>query len=428
MWILLKRLFLASLFIIWGLTLVNLILVSAFTFVLFNICLTIFLCWLIPTLTAWSIALIPILKFVFIPWHRQQCRSWTINDQKSRLSIAFFHPYCHYSNGHERVLWTTVESILRTYPTKIQIIIYTGDIDIISDEILHRVKQRFNIDLEVYKESITFINLQSRFLLEAKYYKIWTTLGQNLGSIIVGFEALIRFIPDIYIDSMGYAFTYPCFYYFASIPIISYIHYSTISNDLFEQVNERYLIYNNHQLITNSSLLNSKMKLIYYDIFSYLYGWCGRCSTIVYCNSLRTKKQIEFLWKLPCIHLVYPPCDIEQFVEMSKDEQMMKTIVSIGQFRLEKNHELQIRAFHQLLQRFRRTEDQQKLKLILIGSARHNDDREYIEQLQALVDNLNISDKVQFKVNINFEELKVQLNQAIIGLHTISNGHFGIGL
>jgi alpha-1,2-mannosyltransferase len=307
--------------------------------------------WLIPTLLAWSVAFIPILKYVFIPWHRRQCRLWTINEQKSRLSIAFFHPYCNNGSGNERVLWSTVETIVKKYQNDIQIIIYTGDTDFTPEEILHRVKQRFDIDLEIYENSITFIYLRTRFLIEAKYYKISTTLGQNIGSIIVGFEALIRFIPDIYFDSMGYAFTYPCFYYLASIPIVSYIHYPTISGDIFEQVNERYTVYNNHQLMTNSSLISSKIKLIYYQIFTYVYGWCGRCSTIVYCNSLRTKKQIEFLWELNCIHLVYPPCDIKQFIEMPNDEQIMKTIVSIGQFRLEKNHELQIRVFHQFLQK-----------------------------------------------------------------------------
>jgi alpha-1,2-mannosyltransferase len=352
MWYLLKRLFLVILLIIWGLTLINLILLSAFTFFLVNICLTIFLFWLIPTLIAWSIALIPIIKYVFIPWHRRQCRLWTINEQESRLSVAFFHPYCHNGSGIERVLWTAVESILNKYQNDIQIIIYTGDIDVTPEEILHRVKQRFDIDLEDYKNSITFIYLQSRVLMEAKHYKILTTLGQNIGSIIVGFEAMIRFIPDIYIDSMGYAFTYPCFYYLASVPIVSYVHYPTISSGQVEQVNERYTTYNKHQLITNSSLLGSKIQLLYYQIFTSIYGWCGRCSKIVYCNSSRTKKHIESIWGSACIHLVHPPCDIKQFLEMPKDEHMTKTIVSIGQFRLEKNHELQIRAFHQLLQRY----------------------------------------------------------------------------
>ena len=352
---LLKRLFSVILLSVWGLTLIYLILLSSFTFFVFNIFLTIFLFWFILTLIGWSAALIPILKFVFIPLHRQQCRSWTKNDRQSRLSVAFFHPYCNDGDGVDRVLWTTIETILKKYKNDIQIIIYTGDIDAPTEEILQRVKQHFDIDVEVYKNSITFIYLRSQFLLEAKYYKILTLLGQNLGSIIVGFEALVRFIPDIYIDSMGYAFTYPCFYYLASVPILSYVHYPTISRDVHEQVNRRYTIYNNHELITNSSLLSSKSKLVYYQIFTYIYGWCGRCAKVIYCNSSRSKKHIESIWRSHRIHLVYPPCDIQPFLEMpltDTDEQMTKTIVSIGQFRLEKNHELQIRGFHQLLQRY----------------------------------------------------------------------------
>ncbi|CAF4523327.1 unnamed protein product, partial [Rotaria magnacalcarata] len=33
-----------------------------------------------------------------------------------------------------------------------------------------------------------------------------------------------------------------------------------------------------------------------------------------------------------------------------------------------------------------------------------------------------------FKLNINFEELKNHLNKAMIGLHTMWNEHFGIGI
>jgi alpha-1,2-mannosyltransferase len=330
MWNLLKRLLQVILFIIWSITLIYFIVLSSFTFILFNICLTIFLFWFILTLIGWSISLIPILKFVLIPWHRRQCRLSIQN----RLSVAFFHPYSNNGNGSERILWTIIESILKKYKNDIQIIIYTGDIDITSNEILENIKQYFDIDLEVYKSSITFIYLRSRFLLENK-----TLLGQNIGSIIVGFEALIRFLPDIYFDSTGYAFTYPCFYYLASIPIISYIHHPTIRNNILKKVTEQY---------SNSFL--SKLKLISYELFTYIYGWCGRCSKIIYCNSSWTKEHIESTWGSRNVHLIYPPCDIKQFL-MNKDEEIIKTIVSIGQFRLEKNHELQIRVFHQFLQK-----------------------------------------------------------------------------
>ncbi len=78
---------------------------------------------------------------------------------------------------------------------------------------------------------------------------------------------------------------------------------------------------------------------------------------------------------------------------------------------------------------FRKPEYRQKVKLILIGGIRDNqDDKEYVEQLQILIDNLNINNQVELKLNISFEELKTQLNQALIGLHTMKNEQFGIGL
>jgi alpha-1,2-mannosyltransferase len=354
MWNLSRRIFQAILLLIWASTLIYLICLSTFTFLLLNLFLTIFVCSLLLTLTGWCIAFIPILKFIFIPWYRQQCRSWTTNDRKSLLSVAFFHPYCNDEGGAERVLWTAIETIIKKYKNDIQIIIYTGDTDVTSEEILQRVKQRFDIDMEIHQSSITFIYLQSRLLVEAKYYKIFTLLGQSIGSIILGLEALIRFIPDIYIDSTGYAFTYPCFYYLASVPIISYVHYPTINLDRIKQVNKQCTVYNNPQVIAESSWIN-QMSLIYYGIFAYVYGWCGRCSQIVYCNSLWTKGHIESIWGLRSIHLVYPPCDVKQFLELpliNEDEQTIKTIVSVGQFRAEQNHEVQIRAFHELLQRY----------------------------------------------------------------------------
>ncbi|CAF0826015.1 unnamed protein product [Rotaria sp. Silwood1] len=430
MWYLLfKRLFQLTLFFIWSLTLIFLICLSTFTFVIFNICLTIFLFWFILTLFGWSITLIPILKFVYIPWYHRQCRLWTQNNQQKRYSVAFFYPYYkNDSSSSERVLWFAIESILKKYKNDIQIIIYTGDTNTTIEEILQCVKQRFGIDMKIYESSITFIYLRSRFLIEGNYYNILTSLVQNIGSIILGFEALIRFIPDVYIDSMGYALTYPCFYYFASIPIISYVHYPKINSNLFEQINEEYKTYNNHQSIIKNSILN-KIKLVSYQIYTYVYSWCGKCSKIVYCNSTWTKKHIESIWGTCCIHLVYPPCDVKQFLEMpliNDNEQIVKKIVSIGQFQREKNHELQIRIFYQLLQK--KPDYCQKLKLILIGSIKHNDDRKYLEQLQLLVDKLNISNEVIFKVDIDSQELKTQLNQAIIGLHTMQNDHFGLGI
>jgi alpha-1,2-mannosyltransferase len=66
--------------------------------------------------------------------------------------------------------------------------------------------------------------------------------------------------------------------------------------------------------------------------------------------------------------------------------------------------------------------------LILIGSTRHKKDKEYVEQLRILINDLNINNEVEFKLNITFKELKTQFDQAMIGLNATRNEDFGIGL
>jgi len=63
-----------------------------------------------------------------------------------------------------------------------------------------------------------------------------------------------------------------------------------------------------------------------------------------------------------------------------------------------------------------------------MGSTRDDQDREYVEELKILIENLNMKNEVELKLNIPFEELKSQFNQAMIGLHTMKNEDFGIGL
>jgi hypothetical protein len=211
-------------FILWCCTLVNLICLSTFTFILFSFSLILFIVWLFITCTAWLIAIVPLLKFVFLPWYRKQCRLWTTRMRQSRRSVAFFHPYCCTGSDSERILWTSIRTLVKNYQNDVQIIIYTGDIDMTADEILHYAKQQFDIDMKIYSTSITFIYLRTRWLLESKHYRTFNILGPNLGSIIVSFEALLRFMPDIYFDCTGYTLTYLCCHYLASIPILSYIH------------------------------------------------------------------------------------------------------------------------------------------------------------------------------------------------------------
>ena len=83
-------------------------------------------------------------------------------------------------------------------------------------------------------------------------------------------------------------------------------------------------------------------------MFSYLYGLCGRCSDVTMVNSSWTEEHIASLWGgADSIHKIYPPCDTRQFSEIARtpDASMSEyRIVSLGQFRPEKDHPLQIRT------------------------------------------------------------------------------------
>lgn len=58
------------------------------------------------------------------------------------------------------------------------------------------------------------------------------------------------------------------------------------------------------------SIWLSRCKILYYTIFSLLYGLVGSCAHLVMVNSSWTKSHIVNIWKIPeRTKRVYPPCD-----------------------------------------------------------------------------------------------------------------------
>uniref|UniRef100_A0A8C5LS27 GDP-Man:Man(3)GlcNAc(2)-PP-Dol alpha-1,2-mannosyltransferase n=1 Tax=Leptobrachium leishanense TaxID=445787 RepID=A0A8C5LS27_9ANUR len=337
--------------------------------------------------------------------------------------VAFFHPYCNAGGGGERVLWCALRTLQKRYKDAI-FVVYTGDKEVSEEQILNGALGRFNIKLPL---PVQFIFLKRRGLVEASLYPHFTLLGQSLGSIVLAWEALVNCVPDIYIDSMGYAFTLPLFRYLGGCRVGCYVHYPTISTDMLSVVRSQSARFNNAAYISNNPIL-SRLKLIYYNLFALLYGWVGSCSDIIMVNSTWTFNHILHLWKCSArTNTVYPPCDVQTFLDIKLNEENQggeeHSLVSIGQFRPEKDHSLQIRAFSKLLSKKTSVE---KLKLILIGGCRNKEDEDRVTELKKL--SLELGVPVEFKVNISFEELKRHLSEATIGLHTMWNEHFGIGV
>uniref|UniRef100_A0A9L0SKH6 GDP-Man:Man(3)GlcNAc(2)-PP-Dol alpha-1,2-mannosyltransferase n=1 Tax=Equus caballus TaxID=9796 RepID=A0A9L0SKH6_HORSE len=352
-------------------------------------------------------------------WHRMLSQE-PIEERKSEALPGF--------GGRRKMAaaeggWCLCE--LLRYPEAIYVV-YTGDINVNGQQILDGAFRRFNIRL---MRPVKFVFLRKRYLVEDSLYPHFTLLGQSLGSVLLGWEALTQCVPDVYIDSMGYAFTLPLFKYLGGCRVGSYVHYPTISTDMLSVVKNQNTGFNNAAFITRNRFL-SKVKLIYYYLFAFVYGLVGSCSDVVMVNSSWTLNHILSLWKVGnCTHIVYPPCDVQTFLDIPLHEKKTPghLLVSIGQFRPEKNHPLQITAFAKLLSK-KEAELLPSLKLVLIGGCRNQDDELRVDQLRRLSEDLGVQENVEFKINIPFDELKNYLSEATIGLHTMWNEHFGIGV
>lgn len=68
------------------------------------------------------------------------------------------------------------------------------------------------------------------------------------------------------------------------------------------------------------------------------------------------------------------------------------------------------------------------MKLIFVGSCRHEEDQERVQNLKDLAKHLSLEDTVQFKVNVSYGELLNTYQHATMGLHAMWNEHFGIGI
>uniref|UniRef100_F6W757 GDP-Man:Man(3)GlcNAc(2)-PP-Dol alpha-1,2-mannosyltransferase n=2 Tax=Ornithorhynchus anatinus TaxID=9258 RepID=F6W757_ORNAN len=348
---------------------------------------------------------------------------------KSQTVVAFFHPYCNAGGGGERVLWCALRALQKKYPEALYVV-YTGDNDVTGEQMVEGALRRFNVRLAL---PVKFVFLRKRYLVEASLYPHFTLLGQSLGSVFLGWEALAACVPDVYVDSMGYAFTLPLFKYLGGCRVGCYVHYPTISTDMLTVVREQTAAFNNASFITKNPVL-SKVKLLYYYTFALAYGLVGSCADVVMVNSSWTLSHILALWKAgPRTSVVYPPCDVRAFLDVPLHEKKPPAaapgdlLVSVGQFRPEKNHPLQIRAFARLLGK-EAAKMLPSLKLVLIGGCRNQEDEQRVSHLRELCRDLGVGESVEFKINIPFEELKRYLAEATIGLHTMWNEHFGIGV
>ncbi|CEJ54468.1 Putative Glycosyltransferase [Penicillium brasilianum] len=363
--------------------------------------------------------------------------------------IGFFHPFCNAGGGGERVLWEAVRATQKRWPKAI-CAIYTGDHEVNKTTMLERVENRFNIHLHAPR--VVLLYLTTRKYVVASSYPHMTLLGQSLGSLVVAYDAFTLLVPDIFVDTMGYAFTLAlCKWLFPTVPIGAYVHYPTISTDMLASLDDQSGIQGLNAGAGKG--LKGTVKRRYWQLFAQLYGWVGRHVDVVMCNSSWTAAHIRKLWgtgkdkasndatdptgkgtpSSPAV--VFPPTAVAELessitVDAESERTRHPTLLYIAQFRPEKNHPLVLRSFARFLQERARNPayaDKPQPRLVLIGSVRHaSPDETHIYNLRLLAHELRIRDHTTFLCDASWPAVLSHLGTASVGVNAMWNEHFGI--
>jgi len=361
---------------------------------------------------------------------------------RGKKVIAFLHPYCNDGGGGERVLWVAIrELIMRGVldPNHWDVIVYHGD-DVSDREIAAHAKRRFGVEIPA---AIQFVHLRRRGWIEPKRYPVATLLGQAFGSCVLAAEAIWSAPPDVLVDTTGLHFCLPLMR-LAGVPqLAAYVHYPLVSSDMLGAVKSRKAAHNNASLFARFKA-TAMLKLAYYQVLVFLYRRAGRMSDCTIANGSWTAAHLRSLWGVR-VQTVFPPCDTRTLrtLPLEPPGGREHLILSVAQFRPEKDHQLQLKAFGALMRAWRAAGDlapgaleykaihaKLRPRLVLAGAVRHAADQARLDQLKSLAAKLLMqdADAVTFAPNLPYPELQQLLGRAKVGLHTMWNEHFGIGV
>ncbi|KAK9470996.1 uncharacterized protein V1510DRAFT_421345 [Dipodascopsis tothii] len=333
--------------------------------------------------------------------------------------VGFFHPFCNAGGGGERVLWVAIEATLERYP-EVVCAVYTGDCGVSQGEILDKVKTRFGIELDSTR--VVVVHLRKRYLVAEYTWPRLTLLGQALGSVPLAYEAVGKLVPDVFVDSMGYPFTYPLVAYVLGIPVVAYVHYPVVSSDMLGTVSKIFQL----------------PRYVYWQLFALLYAFVGTFADVVMTNSTWTANHIRSVWwmsrfmdwfmdRSPTLlpRVLYPPCECTELAAADIGAPREPSFLALAQFRPEKRHDVMIEQFARF---YDAAGHDTKYRLVLIGTVRTEVDRERVRQLQKLAARLGVGDNVDFKIELPWADVVAELGRASVGLNVMWNEHFGMGV
>ncbi len=290
--------------------------------------------------------------------------------------------------------------------------------------------------------TVHFLYLTTRHYVLSSTWPRFTLLGQSIGSLILAYDAFTLLVPDIFVDTMGYAFALALSsLFFPSVPTGAYVHYPTISTDMLDSLDR------GGQGINAGAGEGYRgfLKREYWHLFAQLYSKVGSAVDVVMTNSSWTQAHIKSLWGPRRnrrnkttdhdIDVVFPPVAVEELeeavvVSRESEKQRGPHILYTAQFRPEKNHQLILQAFSSFLSSNPELpcHPNTKPKLVLIGSVRDSDDATRVYNLRLLAHELDIKEQVEFVCDATWSQMLEWMRKASVGVNGMWNEHFGIGV
>jgi len=364
---------------------------------------------------------------------------WMIRNSREKGSVAFFHPNCLSRGGGEFVLWSALSALSREDPSR-EYIVYTRA-NVHPHDTLSAVTRAVT-DFGLIEDDpelpnrlakcVKFICVRTSPLIFYPYSH-FTLLLQSLAGAIAGLEALWKYTPDVFIDTTGggSAFALPVFRYIGGVSnTLAYVHYPTITSKMISDVAT-----GNTASVCNSRELTPKQtawKLRYYRLFEKFYRFAGASARLAMANGSWTAGHLQQLWPKTRIVTVFPPCTYvapeqaqQEPVLPEKDEEPL-LIVSIGQYRPEKQHLFQVNVMHKLVLKY--PEHMGRVRLVMIGSTRGEADEKLRAQVEqsAAQRGLIAMGAIDMPRDVNSAQKTLYLRRAAVGLHTMCDEHFGI--
>lgn len=357
------------------------------------------------------------------------------SDPSRKKIYGFFHPYANNGGGGERVLWEAIKATLLTDDRAV-VVVYTSNVEASPKDILTKVENKFQID-GIDGNRVVFIYLRKfAKYIDLGYWKHATMVGQLIGSMLLSLEAMYELLPDIWIDTMGLPGSYLFVSIILRIPIMCYVHYPIIQPNMFSK-----LKYSNFSLSTLKTVEPSILslfqlgKLFYWKSLYYFYVYLGSLVHIALTNGSWTYNHISSIWMLASrvgtiIDVLYPPCSTEILTKQETSEDRDNKLLYVAQFRPEKRHELILDEYALFLKSYKQQKKPIKdLPLLLfIGSCRTPDDTSTLESLKEKVEELSLTEYVEFNVDCSYADLMALLCRTKFGLNAMWNEHFGIGV